>query len=324
MVSIAVLHQGTEDMAKITIKKALGDHVSLPNIYDYDSLKIASSSKSKIVVKDEDGNQIVFQGDNLELHGKNFAGGTVEKVQFIDEDKDQVAIVQGKFALKDLSPTDIIDNFMIFAKGNDTIKGSAKGDILIYGTNAGNDTIKGLGGNDFIQGSGGANKIDGGAGRRDVLSFSWLESSMETHIKGIKVDLDAGKIVNAWGKTDKVSGIEDVRGTHLNDKFVGSDANEYFRGMRGNDTFTGGGGRDVFEFALYHGSDVITDFDPEDDKILFGQVGVLDTYAELQSYMSESGDSVIINFGSGNKIEIRHTALEDLDAGNFRFVQVFE
>lgn len=310
-------------MAKITIRDALGDGISLPDMYKYDSLKIASSSKKKVVVSDEDGNQIVFEGANLKVSGKDFASGSVETVKFVDAGKNLLASVDGKFDFGALSPTDIVDNFMIFAKGKDKITGSATGDILVYGTNAGNDTIKGLGGDDFIQGSAGKNKIDGGDGARDVLSFEWVAYSIETGLKGLKVDLDGGKVVNAWGKTDKVSNIEDVRGTHLDDVFIGSNGDEYFRGMRGADSFTGGGGRDVFEFGFADGSDTITDFDVADDVILFGQVGGLDTLAELQSYMSESGGSVFIDFGGGNRIEIQNTTLASLDEANFEFVQVF-
>jgi Ca2+-binding RTX toxin-like protein len=63
--------------------------------------------------------------------------------------------------------------------------------------------------------------------------------------RGANINLATGRALDSWGGTDQLSGIEELIGSHMADRFTGSDGDEYFTGLRGNDTINGGGGFDI-------------------------------------------------------------------------------
>ena len=62
-------------------------------------------------------------------------------------------------------------------------------------------------------------------------------------------------------------GNDSLIGNAGDDTLIGGNGTDTLRGGLGNDTLTGGNGSDVFVFAALEGTDTITDFNLERDKI---------------------------------------------------------
>lgn len=115
------------------------------------------------------------------------------------------------------------------------------------------DTIVGSSRDETFQGMGGDDVFTGGAGT-DAVSYSADKS--RAGLSGVNVDLVAGTAQDGFGSTDRFSGIEDVYGSQLNDRIVGSSETNTLMGYRGNDMLNAGAGNDW----LYggDGSDTLT------------------------------------------------------------------
>jgi Ca2+-binding RTX toxin-like protein len=117
----------------------------------------------------------------------------------------------------------------------EAVAGGSRGDLFVGG--AADETFIGFGGADDIRGGAGIDTVDhsfdaeaGGTGR------------------GI-VNLRDGAVIDGFGATDALSGIEGAIGTAAGDIFVGGDGNETFAGLAGADTVNGGGGFDFIDFG---------------------------------------------------------------------------
>ncbi|SDD68517.1 Ca2+-binding protein, RTX toxin-related [Paracoccus isoporae] len=174
--------------------------------------------------------------------------------------------------LRGLAGDDTLDG----GSGHDTLTGDAGNDRL-YGS-AGNDSLDGGDGKDVIEGGdghdrliGGSNDdrisagsgndlilqhllwekdvIDGGAGT-DTIDYSQMNdpSGYMAHKYGIQAHLERGIIYKAPyydGMPDRVSNVENVTGTKINDHLGGNNANNVLRGLDGNDRLVGLGGNDL-------------------------------------------------------------------------------
>ncbi|MGE7469460.1 hypothetical protein ACQKLX_08470 [Bosea sp. NPDC003192] len=142
---------------------------------------------------------------------------------------------------------------VIGTNGNDVIIGSSTANLDYEG-------FFGLAGNDVIEGgTGGFDQV------RYDLDWSMRPQVFITPTYGVIVNLSAATVVvtplgnpsvtiaagrarDLFGGIDTLSGIEGVRGSHLNDYFYGGAGDEYFRGMDGADYIKGGAG---FDYADY-------------------------------------------------------------------------
>ena len=129
-------------------------------------------------------------------------------------------------------------------------------DDKLYGY-SGNDTINGLKGDDWLYGGAGNDVIDGGIGF-DRIDFRESTSS-------VVVDFSAGTAAGAAIGSDKISNIERVIGSNLDDTLTGSttddDVWESFTGGLGDDIIDGAGGND---YVWYGRSDAGIQVDLED------------------------------------------------------------
>jgi serralysin len=94
-------------------------------------------------------------------------------------------------------------------------------------------------------GLGGADNINGGKGTDRVRYDRDAQFDGDS---GISADLSKNKIVDGFGKTDKVTNVEQVVGTAFADNFTGDDKDNKFRGLDGVDSFNGKGGSDAISF----------------------------------------------------------------------------
>lgn len=120
-------------------------------------------------------------------------------------------------------------------------------------TGRGRDTVNGNTGDSYIVDRGGRDVYHGGDGF-DQISYAnyWFWEDPGGVLVGLRGDLEAGTIRGPDKQVDIVSGIESVRGTHLNDTLVGDAGNNHFMGLMGNDRFDGAGG---FDEIRYHRDD---------------------------------------------------------------------
>jgi len=126
--------------------------------------------------------------------------------------------------------------------GADTLYGG-DGDDDLYG-NDGKDTLRGGAGDDLLSGGNGKDKLIGGADW-DVASYEY--ENEEGGTQGIVVDMGAGTIVDTFGKTDTIKGIEEVWGSVFDDVMTGSSEDEAFWGNDGDDQLFGKKGADFLD-----------------------------------------------------------------------------
>lgn len=308
-------------MAKFKLQKEIGELNLFHYNYDTASMEVVAKSAKKLEVADMNGDKVVYSGTGFQYDGDDPTAGKVTKVEFFNGNDDLLlTISDASYKLTDIMVSGVQSNFNLFEKGNDTFTGSSAGDVIMYGTNKGNDKIYGMGGNDYIMGSDGKNLIDGGKGNMDVLTYSMVH--YEQGVKGVKVDLSKGEAINPWGKKDTITGIEDVRGTKFADTFIGSQKNEHFGGLGGNDSFTGGKGKDRFDFGPGMGKDKITDFGNGDDSIELSLLGV-SNFNQLKGLMEQKGKNVVIDFGNGDVLTFLNFDKDDFVKDDFTIYNIF-
>ncbi len=114
-------------------------------------------------------------------------------------------------------------------------------------TGLGPDRVLGGTNDSFLKDLGGADVYFGGRGR-DTLSYDEWFWRPAGAIGGVRADLNEGKVRGPDGFIDLASGIEELRGSFLDDLLRGGATNERFAGMQGDDTINGRGGFDLVYF----------------------------------------------------------------------------
>ena len=131
--------------------------------------------------------------------------------------------------------------------GNDDIKGFGGDDQLFGGD--GDDRLEGGNGDDLLHGGRGADELIGNGGNDTASYASARPGGLQGAIfaddfGGVTVDLLSGTAEGAFGN-DRLSGIENVRGSGGNDLITGSGGDNLLTGGRGDDTLHAGGGDDI-------------------------------------------------------------------------------
>jgi len=152
--------------------------------------------------------------------------------------------------------------------GNDTINGTPGNDNFSSGN--GQDRLNGLAGNDRLDGGNGDDRLDGGANNDTLLGGA----GQDTLLGGTGLDT-----LNGGNGDDRLFGGTDsdtLNGDDNNDQLFGDAGtdllnggagNDRLFGGTGNDTLTGGIGIDTFTLAAGSGTDTITDFIDNSDRI---------------------------------------------------------
>jgi Ca2+-binding RTX toxin-like protein len=147
-----------------------------------------------------------------------------------------IEIVVGTSFNDKIIGSDMTD-YLIGGAGNDTLSGGLGSDELYGGE--GDDSIVGGGDADYMVGGQGNDIIKGGSG------FDLIDYSDEGGTFGITVNLATKTIVDTYGDTDTVTGVDRIRGTDLVDLLIGNGSANLFESGAGNDSLNGAGGDDL-------------------------------------------------------------------------------
>ena len=237
-------------------------------------------------------------------------------------------VLGGTNNLPEDSPRDAFGEDWLFGgEGNDFMDGNEANDTLVAGE--GDDTVHGGKENDWLWGETGNDMMFG-----DIGNDSLCAGEGNDTLRGDQIDNGNSPSVGANGQQDKLSGGagndllfgdegqdtlcggEDndtlhggkdddlLKGCSGDDLLLGEMGNDSLVGGSGNDTLTGGEGNNYFVLELNSGSDVITDFQLGQDKLVLAE-GL--TLSRLQ--INAEGDNAVISLDS----EIIATLL-DVDA----------
>ena len=211
-----------------------------------------------------------------------------DKVSFESEDGGQGIVV----TYKDDGTATIIDTYgnEETATGIEQFKGSRYKDK--FNGSANNDSAEGMDGADTFDMGGGwdevqyQNEQDGGGSHGVIVNLS--DAKISANIGFGKVSVGAGRVLDTFGKMDKLISVERVDGSHENDYMVGgngngdlngNDGNDKLFGQGGEDDITGGNGKDTIEGGRGNdhmdglaGKDVLTGGKGADD-FNFGHMG---------------------------------------------------
>lgn len=213
--------------------------------------------------------------------------------------------------------------------GNDTISGGAGIDVLEGG--AGNDYLIGGGSFDTIYGGSGADELRGSTGADSLFGDAGND---ELH-GGTGIDtLEGG------------GGNDSLFGNEGNDILDGGIGNDYLSGATGNDRLNGGDGddvlfanqgRDILDggagddtlaggsladiFIYSSGADTITDMSFDDTIRLDASLwsGSLSASVVIDRFGRDTGDGLILEFGSGNSLQLDNVTDADALAGQIEF-----
>jgi hypothetical protein len=145
-----------------------------------------------------------------------------------------------------------------------------------------------------------------GGGGNDVLIGG---NSTDTLIGGAGADTLSGG-----------NGKDSLSGGDGNDRLDGGNGDDTLNGGAGDDTLTGGNGADRFVFDYAFGHDVITDFDPHNDKIVVDH-NMWATFSDVMAHAVQGpGETVVLtsDFG-GYTITLQGVELGDLSSRDFLF-----
>ncbi len=214
---------------------------------------------------------------------------------------------------------------------------------FIFGT-GGIDIVQDLGGNDWIALGGGTDAGFGGAGDDSIFGEAgtdWIDGGdgNDALFGGIGDDVMGGG-----------AGADSMNGDDGNDLMAGGDGNDIMVGGAGNDVvysdggddwLYGGDGHDVLaggpgvdgiltgagnDLVLFDVAssrlDVVFDgaFGPgAGDQVVLTNAGSVDTFAELQGLMYQSGSDVVIAFNANTGLYLQGYALNQLSSDDFLF-----
>ncbi len=128
--------------------------------------------------------------------------------------------------------------------------------------------------------------------------------------------------VSIWdlSASDFIFYQDEYTGTDSAETVEGGGGDDTITGLAGDDTLTGNEGADTFVFGSGHGSDTITDFTVDTDRIdLTGLTGITQ-FSDLSISDDANGNAVIdLSSQGGGSITLTGVSTSDLDADDFVF-----
>lgn len=211
--------------------------------------------------------------------------------------------------------------------GDDNIEGTTENDSIAGGDGA--DTIYGGAGDDQILGNDGQNSADGG----DTIYAGDGADTVQGDGGDDRIYGEAGQDT-LFGNdgNDYIDGGADndtLYGDDGNDTLLGGDGDDILYGGTGDDTLRGGAGNDTlyghegadtFIIADGSGFDTIEDYSAADGDILLIDYPGINSYADLQPYLSDDGNyGTLISFPDGSVTQVKWLNYNSQSASDFTF-----
>ena len=202
------------------------------------------------------------------------------------------------------------------------------------------DRIEGNTLSNVIEGGNGGDILEGGNGNDELYGNGFVETFIVTDRDSL-VDRDGwlfkfadsdgtqsgdeftqvGQAINTILGIDNPSGgIGELADDNSRDQLFGGAGDDLLVGDGGNDDLTGGSGADVFFFRADSGTDTVTDFDPSQDTLIFGDLTAttLNGSQIVSTYGTNAGSAFIFDFG-GTRVELDGSFTETEIAGSIGF-----
>lgn len=208
------------------------------------------------------------------------------------------------------------NDFLIGDGGNDTAEGGDGNDVIFGNTGedelqggngddslfggADDDRISGEGGDDLLRGDRGDDRLDAGAGDDTLIGGNGEpvpinESDDDRLDGGVGNDLlfgnDGNDTLNGGNNNDTLVGGQN------DDQLSGGNNDDLLIGGLGNDTLSGGAGSDRFVLATGQGSDTITDFESNSDRLV-----LTDDLVFQDLNITQSGNNTVIAVGETEEV----------------------
>ena len=236
-------------------------------------------------------------------------------------------------------------NDVLIGDGGDNFLCGMGGDDTLFG-GAGNDILRGAGDGDYLDGGSGidvatywsslfAVTVDleagfGSAGHAEGDTLVSIETVLGSEFWGDTLSAsNTGSNLYGYGGDDTLigrhgsdllsagsgddqlsggAGDDMLFGEDGDDALFGGDGNDLITAGIGDDTITGGAGRDQFKFRQGDGTDVITDFESGQDRIIFSDHQT--TWRDLTTVMD--GDDAVIHYGERDILTVEDATLGDV------------
>lgn len=178
--------------------------------------------------------------------------------------------------------------------GDDILQGDA-GDDFIFGGD-GEDRLQGDLGDDRILGGAGKDRIGGGAGADQVLGGA--DGDILHGDAGDDFVFGGGGVDRLFGEAGDDVLVGGSAADGRRDYLDGGDGDDELNGGGGSDVLTGGAGADRFIMSGLLVIESITDFNPDEDKIVFQ--GVSFGFDDLTISLSDEGGLNVLFPGPGH------------------------
>jgi len=197
---------------------------------------------------------------------------------------------------------------------NDDITGSDAANVLLG--NYGDDLLYGLGGDDTLNGGDGNDTVYGGTGDDTLFGRSGTD-----HLFGG----DGNDTLSGGSDRDFLfggAGNDILKGGSASDTLLGGDGNDQLLSGSGNNKMVGGHGADLFLISGTGGAQLITDFNPREDRIRISTDLGPASFADLT--MVQDGKDVLITYLhlTDDSLRLQNVTLEMLNVWNFEFAYV--
>ena len=262
-----------------------------------------------ILDDDENTNETDFNSEtDVEVSDDAIAGTSGSDSITGDTDDNSIVGGEGNDTLDGAAGDDRLfggdgEDLLIGSQGDDQLFGGGQSDIILG--EEGDDTLRGGAGNDVLLDTTGEDRFFGDLGRDVIIS-----AGFEVNSDNLSDDLPNGiadlfEALEAETSEDVDSGADTVDGGYGADLMIFG-SNDVVTGGNGGDTFIGGSWIEAGNSAI------ITDFDPEEDQLLYGYDANEGEEPELTSITRDNSDGGTDAIVLADGVEVLHL----VDQGN--------